>query len=142
MPAEKGRLKEPQKPKNADTGSAHIGYGLCLANAKKFDDAKKEFEKSLDENADDPTITAHARFEMANVEASQGNFNEALKFYLLMATIYDDDYYCSESLLRAAKIFERFHRKADALKMYSEILDKYKNSAAARYAKGKTRLLK
>lgn len=136
------RLKEPQKPKNADTGSAHIGYGLRLANARKFDDAKKEFEKALDENADDPAITARARFEMANVEASQGNFNKALKFYLLVAVIYDEDYYCSESLLRAAGIFERFHRKADALKMYSEILDKYKNSAAARYAKGKTRLLK
>ena len=136
------RLKEPQKPKNADAGSAHIDYGLRLANARKFDDAKKEFEKALDENADDPAITARARFEMANVEASQGNFNKALKFYLLVAVIYDDGYYCSESLLRAAKISERLQRKADALKMYSEILDKYKNSAAARYAKGKARLLK
>ena len=136
------RLVTASVPKNADTGSAHIAYGLRLANARKSDDAKKEFEKALDENADDPAITARARFEMANVEASQGNFNKALKFYLLVAVIYDDGYYCSESLLRAAGIFERFHHKADALRMYSEILDKYKNSAAARYAKGKVRLLK
>jgi tetratricopeptide (TPR) repeat protein len=129
-------------PKNAYTGNAHIGYGLCLENAGKFDDAKKEFEKSLDENADDYTVTAHARFEMANVDASRGDFDGALKLYLLVATIYDDGYYCSESLLRAAKIFERSRRKADALKLYSEILDKYKNSAAARYAKARARLLK
>ena len=109
---------------------------------KKFDEAKQEFQKSLDENADDYTVTVHARFEMANLDASQGNFDEALKFYLLVATIYDDDYYCSESLLRAAKIFERLQRKADALKMYSEILDKYKNSTAAIYAKERVRLLK
>jgi tetratricopeptide (TPR) repeat protein len=128
--------------KNAYTGRAHIGDGLCLTGLKKFDLAKQEFQKSLDENADDSTVTLRARFEIANLEASQGNFNEALKFYLLVATIYDDGYYCSESLLRAAKIFERLQRKADALKMYSEILDKYKNSTAALYAKGRIRLLK
>jgi tetratricopeptide (TPR) repeat protein len=128
--------------KNAYTGRAHIGDGLCLAGFKKFDLAKQEFQKSLDENADDSTVTMRARFEIANLEASQGNFNEALKFYLLVAAIYDEDYYCSESLLRAAKISERLQRKADALKMYSEILDKYKNSTAALYAKGRVRLLK
>jgi hypothetical protein len=37
----------------------------------------------------------------------------------LIATIYDDKYFCSESLLRAARISERLGRKADALKMYS-----------------------
>ena len=129
-------------PKNAYTGRARIGNGLCLAGFKKFDLAKQEFQKSLDENADDNTVTAHARFEIANLEASQGNFNEALKFYLLVATIYDDGYYCSESLLRAAKIIERLQRKADALKMYSEILDKYKNSTAAQEAKKRVLFLK
>jgi len=128
--------------KNVYTGSAHIGDGLCLAKDKKFDEAKIEFQKSLDENADDYTITIHARFEMANVEASQGNFDDALKFYLLVAAIYDDAYYCSESLLRAAKIDEQLKRKEDALKMYAEILDKYKNSEAAVYAKGRVNLLK
>ncbi len=130
----------PQK--NAYTGSAHIGHGLCLENAKKFDDAKKEFEKSLDENPDDYTITMHARFEMANLEAAEGKFDAALKFYLLVATIYDDGYYCSESLLRAAKIDEHLKYQADALKLYSEILDKYKNSPAAIYAGARVRLLK
>lgn len=128
--------------KNAYTGSAHIGYGLCLEASGKFDPARQEFQRSLDENADDYTVTAHARFEMANIDASQGNFDEALKIYLLVATIYDDDYYCSESLLRSAGIFEHQGRKADALKMYSEILDKYKNSAAAKTAREKVTLLK
>jgi len=128
--------------KNAYTGSAHIGYGLCLENDKKFDEAKQEFQKSLDENADDYTVTVHARFEMANLDASQGDLDEALKFYLLVATIYDDAYYCSESLLRAGKIAEQLHRQEDALKMYTEILSKYKNSAAADYASERVRFLK
>lgn len=129
-------------PKNAYTGSAHIGYGLCLEKANKLDDANKEFQKSLDENADDYTVTVHARFEMAQAEVVQGNVDDALKSYLLIATIYDDNYFCSESLLRAGQIFERKQDKADALKVYSEILDKYKNSKAASEAQERVRVLK
>ncbi len=135
-------LVTASKDKNAFTGSAHIGYGLCLENDHKYDEARKEFQSSLDENADDATVTIHGRFEMANLEASQGNFELALKYYLLVATIYDDDFYCSESLLSAAKISEHLGRNADALKMYAEILDKYKNSTAAVYAQGRVGVLK
>jgi len=128
--------------KDQYTGSAHIGYGLCLEKANKLDEAKAEFQKSLDENADDYTITVHARFEMANLEASQGDNDDAVKFYLLIATIYDDNYFCSESLLRAAQILEKLKRNEDALKLYREVLDKYKDSAAAVIAKERVGLLK
>jgi len=128
--------------KDAYTGSAHIGHGLCLESSQKFDEAKKEFQKSLDENADDPTVTVHARFEMADLDVLQGNFEEALKIYLLVAAIYDDDYYCSQSLLKGGQIAERLGRKADAVKMYAEILDKYKKSAAGHDAAERLRLLK
>ncbi len=128
--------------KNAYTGSAHIGHGLCLAKGNKSDEAAQEFQKSLDENADDYTITAHARFELANLEDSKGDLEGALKYYLLVATIYDDEHYCSESLLKGAKILERLQRKAEALRMYAEILDKYKNSPAANEATERIRLLK
>jgi len=129
-------------PKNAYTGSAHIGHGLCLAASHKFNEATQEFQKSLDENVDDYTVTAHARFEMANIDASQGDLDGAFKLYLLVATIYDDDYFCSESLLKGAEIAERLQRKSDALKMYSEILDKYKNTQAAQSAQERVLLLK
>jgi len=121
--------------KDAFSGSAHIGYGLCLEGAEKFDEAKDQFKKALDENAEDYTVTAHANFEMAGFDLSQGNIDEALKLYLLVATIYDDEYYCSESLLRAGRIFERRKQKAEAIKAYQEILDKYKNSSASKAAK-------
>jgi len=123
------------RQKNAFTGGAHIGNGLCLESAKKFDESKAEFQKALDDNADDFTVTVHARFELANLLASQGDLENALKFYVLIATIYDDDYFCSESLLRAAKICVNLNKKDDAIKMYAEILDKYKNTKAAIDAK-------
>ena len=129
-------------PKNAFTGSAHIGFGLCLVSSKKFDEAAQEFQKPLDENVDDFTITVHARFELANLEASQKKEDEAIKLYLLIATVYDDEYYCSQSLIRAAKIVEHLGRKAEAVKMYAEIMDKFKKSNAAHYAQERLRHLK
>jgi tetratricopeptide (TPR) repeat protein len=128
--------------KNVYTASAQIGQGLCLAKANKYDEAKREFQQALDEHPDDYSVTAHARFEMANLEASQGHMDEALKLYLLIATIYDSDEFCSQSLLQAAKISENLKRNQDALKMYSEILDKYKNTPAAAQAKERVKVLK
>lgn len=128
--------------KNAFTGNAHIGHGLCLGREQKFDDARQQLQKALDENPDDAAITVHARFEMANLDAAQSDFPDAVKFYLLVATLYDDEYYCSESLLRAGDIFERMQRKDDARKVYSEILEKYKTSAAAKAAQEKMGALK
>ncbi|MDE1920866.1 MAG: tetratricopeptide repeat protein [Candidatus Omnitrophica bacterium] len=133
---------EASSVKNAFTGSAHIGHGLCLETQQRYDEAEKEFQKALDENPDDYTVTAHAAFEMANADRAQGKLDEAAKYYLLVATVYDDDYYCPESLLRAAGIFERQKRRPDALKAYEEILDKYKNSRAASYARQRIGLLK
>ncbi len=117
--------------KSMYTGGAHIGKGLILIEAKKFDEAKAEFQKAIDENADDHTITLRARYEMANIASAQNNPEEALKFYLLVGTIYDDDTYCPDSLLRAGKILETLNRKEEAVKLYQEIQDRYKDSPAA-----------
>ncbi len=127
--------------KNMYTGAAHIGKGLSLVELKKFDEAKSELQKAIDENADDHTITLRSRFEIGNIAAVQKNFEEALKFYLLVGTIYDDDYYCPESLLRAAGILENLNRKGEALKIYQGILDKYKDRPVAAQAKERMAVL-
>jgi len=128
--------------KNAFTGSAHIGYGLCLVEAKQFDAAASQYQAALDENEDDYTIAMHAQFEMANLKVAQGDLDDAVKYYILIATIYDDEHYCSESLLRAAKIFEQQKKNEDAIKMYSEILDKYKDTDAFSVAQERMKHLK
>jgi len=128
--------------KDVYSSSAHIGEGLCLSKASKWDEAKQDFQKALDESPDDYTITAHARFEMANTEAAAGHMDEALKLYLLVATIYDNDQFCSQSLLQAAKISEKLKRKDDALKMYAEIISKYPSTKAADEAQKRISALK
>ena len=117
--------------KNMYTGAAHIGKGLCFMEMKKFDEAKAEFQKAIDENPDDHTVTLRARFELGNIANEQKNLDDALKFYLLVGTIYEDDDYVPQSLLRAAGVLESLSRKDEALKLYKEILAKYKDSPVA-----------
>ncbi len=124
------------------TGAAHIGKGLVLMEAAKLDEAKAEFQKALDENPDDHTIALRARFELGNIAAAQNNAEEALKFYLLIGTIYDDSYYSSESLFRAGQALEKLNRKEEAVDLYNQILTEYKDSAAAATAVEKIKALK
>jgi tetratricopeptide (TPR) repeat protein len=128
--------------KNVYTGAAHIGKGLTLMDTNKLDEATAEFQKAIDENPDDHTITLRARYEIANIANTQQKYEEALKFYLLVGTIYEDDIYCPESMLRAGAILENLNRKDEAKKLYEEILQKYKETPAANQAKEKIAAIK
>lgn len=127
--------------KNPFSGAARIGRGLVLQQTGKLDEAKAEFQKAVDENIEDHTIALRGRYELGNVASSQKNFEEALKFYLLVATIYEDPQYCPESLLRAGSILEQLNRGPEALKSYSEIVEKYKDSPQAGPAKERIAVL-
>ncbi len=121
--------------KNMYTGGARIGKGLLLIDQGRLDEARAEFQKALEETPEDHTVTLRARFETANIAVLQKNTDEAVKFYLLVATIYEDDEYCPESLLRAGGILENLGRFDEARKGYEEILEKYKDSPSATQAK-------
>lgn len=123
--------------KNMYSGSAHIGKGYCLTEAEKLDEAKAEFQKALDDNPDDSTLTLRARFELAKIADEEKNPQEALKFYLLIGTIYEDNEYVPESLFRAAKILDTLNRKDEAFKIYQEIAAEYSSSPQATLIKAK-----
>ncbi|MCB9747481.1 MAG: tetratricopeptide repeat protein [Candidatus Omnitrophica bacterium] len=109
-------------------GASHIGKGLCLIEKNKLDEAKAEFEAALLDHADDATITMRARFELGNIEKLKNNLEEAAKFYMVVAVLYEDSFYCPESLYRAGMIFEQLQKKDEALKVYEEITKRYQHS--------------
>lgn len=119
-------------------GASQIGKGVCQRELKDYDAAKKEFEAAITENGDDNTITMKARFELANTEKIMGNLEEASKLFLLVGVLYDDHKYCSNSLYLAGEIFEVQGSKEEALKVYGEIVEKYKDSEF--YSKAQERL--
>lgn len=119
------------------TATSYIGKGLCLVQLKQFNEAKAEFQKAIDADAEDNTITLRARYETANAASQQENYDEALRFYLLVSTIYEDDKYGPESLWRAGEILEKLNRKDEADKVYKELVDKYAQSPQAELARKK-----
>ncbi|MBU0467444.1 MAG: tetratricopeptide repeat protein [Candidatus Omnitrophica bacterium] len=119
-------------------GAAHIGKGYSLREIKDHDAAKKEFEAAITENPDDNTITMKARFELASTERIMGNLEQASKLYLLVGVLYDDAKYCSNALYSAGELFEEMGSKEEAVKVYSEVVEKYVDSEF--YAKAQERL--
>ena len=119
-------------------GAAHIGKGFSLRELKDLDAAKKEFEAAITENPDDNTITMKARFELASTERLNGNLEQASKMYLLVGVLYDDPKYCSSALYAAGELFEEMGSKKEAVKVYSEVVEKYVDSEF--YSKAQERL--
>ncbi|MFH1867580.1 MAG: tetratricopeptide repeat protein, partial [Candidatus Omnitrophota bacterium] len=123
------------------TGASHIGKGLCLIEMKDFDKAKVEFETAVLNNPDDNTVTMRARFEMANIEKFKANLDEAAKLYMLVAVLYNDDYYSPEALFRAGEIFQALNREQEAIKVYEEIVKTYEKTHLCEKAKERIRAL-
>lgn len=128
--------------KNDYTGAAHIGKGLYLEATNTLEKAAEEFLKVIEENPNDNTLTLRARYELGNVARMQNKKEEALKFYLLVGTIYQDDEYTPLALKEAAKILEDLNRKEEAVKIYQQIIQQYPASLAAAEAQEKLLLNK
>ena len=114
--------------KNIYTGASHIAKGLCLMEEGQYDPAVAAFARPLEENAEDHTIIMRARFETARAFEAQKKNEEALRFYLLVTTLYDDEQYCPEALLRAGGIFEQMGKPQEATNTFKEILNRYPDS--------------
>ncbi len=123
--------------KNTYTAGAIIGKGLTFMATNQLDEAQKEFDKAMDDYPNDHTVTLRARLEAGNIARRQNKLDEALRFYLLVGTIYQDKEYCPQALMAAGEILEGAARKEEALKVYQQVTAQYPNSAQAPQAKEK-----
>jgi tetratricopeptide (TPR) repeat protein len=128
--------------KTVYSGAAHIGKGLYLMATNTLEKATAEFEKTIEENPADNALTIRARFELANAANVQNNPEEALKFYLLVGTIYQNDEYCPQALKEAATILENLKRNPEAVKIYQQILQQYPDSPEAQVAQERLKVVK
>ncbi|MGE0268743.1 MAG: tetratricopeptide repeat protein [Candidatus Omnitrophota bacterium] len=107
---------------------AMLGKAQCLAEKQEYGKAKELLDKILLDFSADGTITLKGRFEMGNLLARQGKLEEAAKFYMLVAVLYNEPYYCPESLYQAGLIFEKTNKLNDARNVYQEIIQLYTGS--------------
>lgn len=110
------------------TAASLIEKGICLKILKKYDEAITIFEKAALEYPNDNTTTLMARFELGNLYRLMNKNDEAAKFFMLVAVLYDDLVYVPDSLFNAGEIFEIIGKKADALTAYREIIKLYPDS--------------
>jgi len=123
------------------TGGAYIGKALSFIGKEDFEAAKKDLEIAILEFPDDNTITMRARFELANIQDVTGNREEASKLYMLIAILYNDDYYAPNSLYYAGQVFEKMDKKDEAVKVYKELTTRFKKHDAAKKAKERLRVI-
>ncbi len=102
--------------------------GVCCLHLKKFDDAKKYFERC---SPDDPIVGAVRLSALGDAYAELGNFDEGIKYYEKAASFSDNDSYTPYFLFKTGLAYEHQKKTADAKKYYEKVRDQYPKSDEA-----------
>ena len=107
---------------------ANLYAGLCNAQLGKWDEAVKFLENY--DGADDQMISPAALGALGNAYAHQNQLDKAVSTLKKVAEKADNNSLSPTFLIQAGEILESQGKKADALKLYQEVKEKYFNSMA------------
>ena len=107
---------------------ANLYAGLCYAQLGKWDEAVKYLENY--DGADDQMISPAALGALGNAYAHQNQLDKAVSTLKKAAAEADNNSLSPTFLIQAGEILESQGKKADALKLYQEVKEKYFNSMA------------
>ena len=105
---------------------ANLYAGLCYAQLDKWQEAANFLEKF--DGADDAMISPAAIGALGNVYAHLNQLDKAVSNLKKAAEKADNNSLSPTFLIQAGEILESQGKKADALKLYQEVKDKYFNS--------------
>jgi tetratricopeptide (TPR) repeat protein len=133
-----GFLKVASDYSSTDAGNlAHLYAGLCYANLNKWNEAVNELEKFSGSN--DQMISPAAQAALGNAYAHLNQLDKAVSALKKAADMADSKAESKTNnslsptfLIQAGEILESQGKKADALKIYQDIKQKYVNSAISR----------
>ncbi|MBR2229329.1 MAG: tetratricopeptide repeat protein [Prevotella sp.] len=107
---------------------ANLYAGLCNAQLGKWDEAVKYLEDY--DGADDQMVSPAALGALGNAYAHQNQLDKAVSTLQKAAEKADNNSLSPTFLIQAGEILESQGKKADALKLYQTVKDKYFNSMA------------
>ena len=107
---------------------ANLYAGLCNAQLGNWDEAVKYLENY--DGADDQMISPAALGALGNAYAHQNQLDKAVSTLKKAAAEADNNSLSPTFLIQAGEILESQGKKADALKLYQEVKEKYFNSMA------------
>ncbi|HLF18399.1 MAG TPA: tetratricopeptide repeat protein [Candidatus Omnitrophota bacterium] len=116
------------------SAAAKVKKASSLQAAENYDEAEKALEEIVEANPQDNTVSIHARFQLGELEELQGNLEAAVKYYLLVAVLYDDEQLVPKALYKAGELLEKQNKQREALKTYEELVERFQNNELAQKA--------
>ena len=112
-----------------DSGNlANYYSGIASLNLKKYDDAIKYLEKF---SSKDAIVSTLAIGGIGDAYAQKNDSNKALEFYIKAAQQTTNELTTPRFLLKAGQVAFSLNNKADALKYFTEIKEKYEATPEA-----------
>lgn len=119
--------------KHPSLARAHFLIGRAKYNLREYDAALKSFGKVPALTRSD--LAAHAQFYMGQVLQAQANFKGASLAYLRVQALYPQAReWVAASMFENAKCYEALGNKDEAVKVYREVAEKYKQTKWAKLA--------
>lgn len=103
--------------------------GVCCLHLKKFEEAKKYFDKC---SPNDPIVGAIHLSALGDAYAELGKFDDAIKYYEKAANFSDNQAYTPYFLFKAGLANEHEKKNEQAKKLYEKVRDEYPNSEEGR----------
>lgn len=108
---------------------ANYCAGVCCLHLKKFDDAKKYFDKC---SPGDPIVGAVRLSDLGDAYTELGNFDEGIKYYEKAANYSENDSYTPYFWFKTGMAYEHQKKNDEAKKCYEKVRDQYPNSEEGR----------
>lgn len=122
-----GFLKIASEYGSTDAGNlANLYAGLCYANLSQWENAAQSIEKF--DYSDDQMVSPAALGALGNVYANLNQLDKAVSTLTKAAEKADNSSLSPTFLIQAGQILEKQEKKADALKLYQQVKEKYFNS--------------
>ena len=119
-----GLLSIASEYSSTDAGNlANLYAGLCYANLEKWQEAAQFIEKF--DGADDQMISPAAMGALGNVYAHLDQLDKAVSTLANAAEKADNNSLSPTFLIQAGQILESQNKKAEALKLYQQVKEKY-----------------
>ncbi len=112
---------------------ANYYAGISYLNTGKFNEAIASLEKF---KSDDFVLNALAKGAVGDAHAELKQYQEALDFYVKASEINKNEFTSPMFLMKAGKTALTLGNKADALKYFTEIKEKYESSPEAQSVDG------
>ena len=123
----KGFLNVAKEFSSTKAGNlANLYAGLCYANLDKWQEAADYLEKF--DGADDAMVSPAAIGALGNAYAHLNQLDKAVSNLKKAAEKADNNSLSPTFLIQAGEILESQGKKAEALKLYQQVKDKYFNS--------------